>query len=160
MGEMTEEGIKTGRIVSFAILKATTQAIQMVSGSVGETKNEKDASSIVVGQRTRSRRPRCRHFQAQTLVSVQAPHNHSRNPLYSAPPPLYPLYNAQPHVQPPCYPQWNTLTPQSRPLIPQTYQNPSKPDFLSKPNDEMRQKSRDNFTPIGESYASLFQILV
>ncbi|KAF3656485.1 putative nitrate transporter 1.4-like [Capsicum annuum] len=49
MGEMIEEGIKTGRIVSFATLKATTQAIQKGSESVGEKKNEEDASTIVVG---------------------------------------------------------------------------------------------------------------
>ncbi|PHT66526.1 hypothetical protein T459_30951 [Capsicum annuum] len=66
MGEMIEEGIKTGRIMSFATLKATTQAIQKGSGSVGEKKNEEDASAIIVGQQERSRRPRHRHSQAQT----------------------------------------------------------------------------------------------
>ena len=35
IGEMIEEGIKTGRIMSFAILKVTTQEIQKGSGSVG-----------------------------------------------------------------------------------------------------------------------------
>ncbi|PHT87723.1 hypothetical protein T459_09829 [Capsicum annuum] len=70
------------------------------------------------------------------------------------------MYNAQPHVQPPSYPQWHTPTPQSHPPIPQIYQSPSRPDFRSKLNNEMRQKSRDSFTPIGESYASLFQRLV
>ena len=38
IGEMIEDGIKTGRIASFAILKATTQAIQKGSASVGEKK--------------------------------------------------------------------------------------------------------------------------
>ncbi|KAF3635016.1 putative nitrate transporter 1.4-like [Capsicum annuum] len=54
MGEMIEEGIKTGRIVSFAILKATAQAIQKGSGSVGEKKNEEDASAIVNVKKTTS----------------------------------------------------------------------------------------------------------
>ncbi|KAM3376533.1 hypothetical protein P3S68_015248 [Capsicum galapagoense] len=126
----------------------------------GGKENEEDASSIAVGRRARSRRPRCRHSQAQTQVHAQAPHNHSQNLLYSAPPPPYVVYNAQPYVQPPSYPQWNIPTRQSRLLTPQTYKNPSKPNFLSKPNDEMRQKSRDSFTPIGESYANLFQRLV
>ncbi|PHT71915.1 hypothetical protein T459_22700 [Capsicum annuum] len=49
LGEMIEEGIKTGRIVSFATLNGTTQAIQKGSGIVGEKKNEEDASAIVVG---------------------------------------------------------------------------------------------------------------
>ncbi|KAF3656188.1 hypothetical protein FXO38_14273 [Capsicum annuum] len=48
---------------------------------------------------------------------------------------------------------------ESHPQTPQTYQSPSRSDFQSKPNNEMGQKSRDIFTPIGESYASLFQRL-
>ncbi|PHT85630.1 hypothetical protein T459_07736 [Capsicum annuum] len=36
----------------------------------------------------------------------------------------------------------------------------SRLDFWSKPNNEMRQKSKDSFTPIGESCPSLFQRLV
>ncbi|KAM3199798.1 hypothetical protein P3L10_032158 [Capsicum annuum] len=43
---------------------------------------------------------------------------------------------------------------------PQTYQSPSRPDFRFNPNNEIRQKLRDSFTPIGELYASLFQRLV
>ncbi|PHT66756.1 hypothetical protein T459_31181 [Capsicum annuum] len=66
MGEIIEEGIKTGCIVSFATLKATTQAIQKSSGSVGEKKNEEDASATVVGQQDRSRRPRRHRSQAPT----------------------------------------------------------------------------------------------
>ncbi|PHT73091.1 hypothetical protein T459_23876 [Capsicum annuum] len=51
MRELIGEGIKTGHIVSFAILKSTTQAIQKGSGSVGENNNEEDAYVVVVGQR-------------------------------------------------------------------------------------------------------------
>ncbi|KAM3263387.1 hypothetical protein P3L10_000381 [Capsicum annuum] len=160
MGEMIEERIKTGQIVSFATLKVTTQVIKNGSGSVGEKNNEENASAIIVGQQERSTRPHRRRSQAQAQVYAQAPHNHSQNPLYSVPPHPYPVYNAQPHVQLSSYPQWHTPTPQSHPLTPQTYQNPSKPDFLSKPNNEMRKKSIDSFTPIGESYASLFKRLV
>ncbi|KAF3644714.1 putative nitrate transporter 1.4-like [Capsicum annuum] len=111
MGEMIEEGIKTGRIMSFTTLKATTQVIQKGSGSVGEKKNEEDASAIIVGQQERSRRPRRRGSQDQAQVYAQAPHNHSQNPLYSIPPHPYPLYNAQPHVQPSSYLQWHTPMP-------------------------------------------------
>ncbi|KAM3270794.1 hypothetical protein P3S67_028996 [Capsicum chacoense] len=50
MREMIEDRIKIGRIMSFATLKATTQAIQKGSGSVGGKKNEEDASAIAVGQ--------------------------------------------------------------------------------------------------------------
>ncbi|KAF3623272.1 putative cell differentiation protein RCD1 -like protein [Capsicum annuum] len=57
MGEMIEDGIKTGRIVSFTTLKATTQAIQKGSGSVEGKKYEEDASAIVVGQQAQARGP-------------------------------------------------------------------------------------------------------
>ncbi|KAM3342339.1 hypothetical protein P3S68_027305 [Capsicum galapagoense] len=97
MGEIIEDGIKFGRIVSFATLKAITQAIQKGSVSFGEKKNEEDASTIVVGQRERSRRPRRRRYQAQAHIYAQDPHNHSLSPLYSSPLPSYPVYNAQPH---------------------------------------------------------------
>ncbi|KAM3266202.1 hypothetical protein P3L10_003196 [Capsicum annuum] len=144
IGEMIEDGIKSGRIVSFATLNPTTQVIQKGSGSVGEKENEEDASTIAVRPWELSRRPRRRRSQAQDQVHAQAPHNHSQSPLYSSPPPPYPVHNAQPYVQPLSYPQWHTPTPQSHPLIPQIYQNPSKPNFLSNPKNEIRQKSRDS----------------
>ncbi|KAF3630634.1 putative cell differentiation protein RCD1 -like protein [Capsicum annuum] len=50
MGEMIEDGIKTGRIVSFATLKMTTQAIQKGLGNVGGKKNEEDVATIVTEQ--------------------------------------------------------------------------------------------------------------
>ncbi|PHU14913.1 hypothetical protein BC332_16118 [Capsicum chinense] len=66
MGKMIEDGIKTGRIVSFATLKTTTQAIQKGSGSVGGNKNDEDASTIVVGQQNIDREERSSHADMQT----------------------------------------------------------------------------------------------
>ncbi|KAM3398618.1 hypothetical protein P3S68_002134 [Capsicum galapagoense] len=160
MGEIIEDGIKSCRIVSFATLKKNIQVIQKGSGSVGENKNGEDASTVVVEQRERSRRPRRRRSQAQVQFHAQALHNHSQSPLYSSPPPLYPVYNAQPLVQSSSYLQGHTPTTQSHPPTLQIYQSPSRPNFLSKTNNEMRQKLRDSFTPIRESYTSLFQRLV
>ncbi|KAM3283231.1 hypothetical protein P3S67_026876 [Capsicum chacoense] len=99
MGEMIRDGIKTGRIMSFATLKETTQAIQKE-------------------------------------------------------------YNGQPYVQPPSYPHWCAPTLPSYPPTLHTYRSPSRPGFQFKPNNKMRQKSRDSFIPIGASYTSLFQRLV
>ncbi|KAF3653734.1 hypothetical protein FXO37_16805 [Capsicum annuum] len=160
MGEMIEDEIKTSRIVSFTALKATTQAIQKGSGSVGGKKNEEDASAIIVGQQARARGPYHRYPRAQTQVYGQVPQNFSQNPLYSISPSPYQVYNAQPYVQPPSYPYWRTLTLPRYPPTPHTYRSPSRPGFQFKPNNKMRQKSRDSFTPIGESYVSLFQRLV
>ncbi|PHT72014.1 hypothetical protein T459_22799 [Capsicum annuum] len=160
MGEMIEDEIKTSRIVSFTALKATTQAIQKGSGSVGGKKNEEDASAIIVGQQARARGPYHRYPRAQTQVYGQVPQNFSQNPLYSISPSPYQVYNAQPYVQPPSYPYWHTLTLPRYPPTPHTYRSPSRPGFQFKPNNKMRQKLRDSFTPIGESYVSLFQRLV
>ncbi|PHU17722.1 hypothetical protein BC332_13417 [Capsicum chinense] len=129
IGEMIENGIKSDRIVSFATLKENIQAIQKGSASVGEKKNEEDAFTIVVEQSERSRRPQYHRSQAQVQFFAQALHNHSQSPLYSSPPPLYPVYNAQPRVQPTSYLQWHTPTTQSHPPIPQIYQSPSTPNF-------------------------------
>ncbi|PHT77202.1 hypothetical protein T459_20724 [Capsicum annuum] len=156
IGEIVEDGIKTARIVSFATLKASTQAIQKGSGSVEGKKNEEDASAIIVGQKARARGPYHRYLRAQTQVYGQVPQNPSQNPLYSIPPSSYQVYNAQPYVQPPSYPHWRAPTLPSYPPTPHTYRSPSRPGFQFKPNNEMRQKLRDSFTPIGESYASLF----
>ncbi|KAF3666328.1 hypothetical protein FXO37_10617 [Capsicum annuum] len=129
MGEMIEDGIKTGYIVSFATLKATTQAIQKGSESVRGKKYEEDASAIVVGQQARARGPNHHYLQAQTQAYAQAPQNHSQNLLYFIPPPPYPVYNAQPYVQSPSYPQWRAPTPQSYTQTLQTYRSASRPNF-------------------------------
>ncbi|KAF3680240.1 hypothetical protein T459_35085 [Capsicum annuum] len=39
-------------------------------------------------------------------------------------------------------------------------QRTSRPDVSSKSNNKKRQESKDNFTPVGELYANLFQRLV
>ncbi|KAM3338046.1 hypothetical protein P3S68_032372 [Capsicum galapagoense] len=61
-------------------------------------------------------------------------------------------YQAQVHTQA-LYNPFNNLLYY---ISPPSYQT----DFRSNPNNEMRQKLRDTFTPIGESYASLFKKLV
>ncbi|PHU01565.1 hypothetical protein BC332_31352 [Capsicum chinense] len=129
MGEMIEDGIKTGHIVSFATLKANTQAIQKGLGSVGGKKNEEDASAIAVGQQAWARGPHHRYPWAQTQVYAQAPQNLYQNPLYPIPPPPYQVYNAQSYVQPLSYPHWRAPTLPSHPPTPHTYQSPSRHSF-------------------------------
>ena len=73
MGEIIVDGIKTGRIVSFVTLKATTQTIQKGLGNVGGKKNEEYASAIIVGQQARARGPYHRYPRAQTQVYGQVP---------------------------------------------------------------------------------------
>ena len=46
IGEMVESGLKTGRIVSQAAIKATTQAIQGDSTSFGNRKRKEEVISL------------------------------------------------------------------------------------------------------------------
>ncbi|PHT61197.1 hypothetical protein T459_34954 [Capsicum annuum] len=121
MGEIIEDRIKIGLIMSFATLKATTQAIQKGSGSVGGKKNEEDASAMAVGQQARTRGQHHCYPRAQTQVYAQAPQNLYQNPLYFIPPPPYQVYTVQPYVQPPSYPHWRVPTLLSHPPTPHTY---------------------------------------
>ncbi|PHU21561.1 DNA mismatch repair protein MSH1, mitochondrial [Capsicum chinense] len=54
------------------------------------------------------------------------------------------------------YSQWHTPVPQHRPRPPRIYQGTSKSKSYPWPEFAKRRKEKDNFTPIGESYASLF----
>ncbi|KAM3307546.1 hypothetical protein P3S67_009289 [Capsicum chacoense] len=138
------------------------------------------------GAKQSSRGPTQQYCQFQSRACTSNSYAHMQqgsslqNPRYFIPLPQYTLNNTQLYAHSFSYPQWNTPTPQSYPSIPQIYQppsrpnfrsktnnemrqiyqSPSRPNFRSKTNNEMRQKLRDCFTPIGESYASLFQRLV
>ena len=49
---MVENGIKSGKIVSQAALKATTQVLQNGSGNIGRKKRREDVATIVSAPRT------------------------------------------------------------------------------------------------------------
>ncbi|XP_019240020.1 PREDICTED: uncharacterized protein LOC109220015 [Nicotiana attenuata] len=67
---------------------------------------------------------------------------------------------AMSYAQPPPYPQWRAPTPQNPYPPPQTYRNPTGPSFRPRPKyRKERQQRKQTFTPLGESYASLFQRL-
>ncbi|KAM3382082.1 hypothetical protein P3S68_007655 [Capsicum galapagoense] len=144
VGEMVENGIKSGKIISQAALKATTQAIQSGSRSFGENKRKDDVVTVVPGLR-------------QNWRCARQPY--TQNPLYFISSPQYPSYNAQPYARTLFYSQWHAPTTQNHLPTPPTYPSPSIFDFCSKPNNEKKQKLRDNFTLIRESYTSLFQKL-
>ncbi|KAG5631436.1 hypothetical protein H5410_003153 [Solanum commersonii] len=52
VGEMLENGIKSGKIVSQAALKATTQVLQNGSGNIGGKKRREDVSTVVLVPQT------------------------------------------------------------------------------------------------------------
>ncbi|KAM3235654.1 hypothetical protein P3L10_015691 [Capsicum annuum] len=144
VGEMVENGIKSGKIISQASLKATTQEIQSGSRSFSGNKRKEDVATVVPGTR-------------QNWSGAHQPY--AQNPLCFISSPQYPSCNAHPYVRTLSYPQWRAPTPQNHLLISVTYPSPSRFDFRSKSNNEKKQKLRDNFTPIGESYTRLFQKL-
>ncbi|XP_070035692.1 uncharacterized protein [Nicotiana tomentosiformis] len=64
------------------------------------------------------------------------------------------------YAQPPPYPQWHAPTPQNPYPPPQPYRNPTGPSFRSRPDyRKERQQRKETFTPLRESYTSLFQRL-
>ncbi|XP_070014345.1 uncharacterized protein [Nicotiana sylvestris] len=73
----------------------------------------------------------------------------------------------QAYDQPPPYPEWRALVPQNTYPAPQNaypppqpYQNPNGSNFRTRPEYRReRQQRKQTFTPLGESYASLFQRL-
>ncbi|KAM3199506.1 hypothetical protein P3L10_031866 [Capsicum annuum] len=63
------------------------------------------------------------------------------------------------YAHPSSYPQCHAPIPQHRSQPPQIYQGISKSKFHPRPEFAKRRKEKDNYTPIGKFYASLFQRL-
>lgn len=74
MGEIIEDGIKTGRIVSFSTLKATTQAIQSGLRAFGGKKKKEEVATVVAGLHDYTKRPPHPYFQSQAQVYAQPPY--------------------------------------------------------------------------------------
>ncbi|XP_015075903.1 uncharacterized protein LOC107020089 [Solanum pennellii] len=146
VGEMVENGIKSGKIVSQAALKATTQVLQNGSGNIGGKKRREDVATIVSAPRT------------HVLGNSQQHYFPSQAPQYSVPYTPYHVFNAQP-IAPPSYPQWRSPTPQNHPPPPQVLQNTIRIPSRPRPQYKKGNGVKDEFTPIGVSYASLFQKL-
>ncbi|XP_070033764.1 uncharacterized protein [Nicotiana tomentosiformis] len=168
MGGMVEEGLKSSKIMSYSTIKATTQAIQSGTGSLLGKKKKDDVAMFVSGS---GRGPRGSPHQytqprPQPQAYTQAPYNPyphyfpPQDPQYSVRPPQYHVHHAQSYAQPPPYPQWRAPTPQNPYLPPQPYRNPTGPSFQSTLDyRKERQQRKETFTPLGESYTSLFQRL-
>ncbi|XP_015057530.1 uncharacterized protein LOC107003756 [Solanum pennellii] len=98
VGEMVENGIKSGKIVSQTALKATTQVLQSGSGNIGGKKRREDVDTIVSAPRIHVQDNSPQHYFP------------SQAPQYSVPYTPYHVFNAQP-IAPPSYPQWRAPTP-------------------------------------------------
>ncbi|XP_075110275.1 uncharacterized protein LOC142181262 [Nicotiana tabacum] len=148
MGEMVENGLKTGRIISQRALKAAALAVQIEAGNTNEGDEE---IMVISGSRRGPRRTSRRYVQ---------PHQVSHDPLkhyYLLPNPPYFVDPSQYVAQPSNHPRKRARVSQNLHPLPQKFQLPYNPH----PSQGYRkkQKLKDSFTPIGESYASLFEKL-
>jgi len=156
IGEMVESGLKTGRIVSQTTIKATTQAIQGGSGSFGNRKRKEEVSSLASGSRGAQRNSNCPYPPLQGQSSYPQ-HYYPYVPQYPVTPSPYTVFNAQSYVHSPNRPHFRAPTQGNlRPQRP-PYQVPYNSSPMQNYAQEQGQKRK--FTPLGESYSSLFQKL-
>ncbi|PHU05609.1 hypothetical protein BC332_26431 [Capsicum chinense] len=127
-----------------------------------EGKKKKNTSIVMPGPKQSLRDPTHQYCHSQSRAYILYPHNHlqhgfflqnPRNPILL---PQYPLNNAQLYSHPSFYPQWHAPIPQHHPRPPQIYQGTPKSKFHPSPEFAKKRKEKDNFTPIGKSYDSLF----
>ncbi|XP_019242213.1 PREDICTED: uncharacterized protein LOC109222301 [Nicotiana attenuata] len=159
IGEIVENGMKSGKIVSQAALKATTQAIQSGSGSFGNRKKKEEGSMMASGFGGVQRGIVPSYVQFQQGQS-NSPHHYypPQGPWYSVPSQQCIVFNAQAYARSPNHQQWRAPTPLCFRQLRPNFQVPYNPRPRQKYVRE--QKPKKKFTPIGESYTSLFRKLM
>nr|XP_016512975.1 PREDICTED: uncharacterized protein LOC107830017 [Nicotiana tabacum] len=96
IGEMVENGLKTGRILSQSAQRATSQAIQ--SGSEGLASRKKKEEGAIMASCLRSSR-RSRDYSVQPSRAPQYYYPH-QDAAYAMAPHPYVVMNAQPYTRP------------------------------------------------------------
>ncbi|XP_009610405.2 uncharacterized protein [Nicotiana tomentosiformis] len=94
IGEIVENGLKAGRILSQSALRATSQAIQSGSGSLASRKKKEEGAMMASSLRN-SRRPRDYSGPPSRAPQHYYPH---QDAAYAMAPHLYAVMNAQPHT--------------------------------------------------------------
>ncbi|XP_070047341.1 uncharacterized protein [Nicotiana tomentosiformis] len=151
IGEMVENGLKTGKIISQAVLKAATKAVQIESDNFSDT-NEKDEETVMTIRSRRGPRRTSRRYEQPHQVFDDSPEHY-----YPPQNPQCPIAPLQYVVQPPRHPRRQAPASQNLHQPSQNFQVPYNPHPSQWYRGEQRLK--DNFTPIGESYASMFEKL-
>ncbi|XP_019248531.1 PREDICTED: uncharacterized protein LOC109227789 [Nicotiana attenuata] len=136
IGETIENGLSTGRIISQAALKAATKEIQnMLNSCVNQKKNDEEA------------------MMASRAKRGQKGASQPSDPRYS----VAPQYATRSYAKPSKCQHMRALT---LTYLHSRHQNSqSLYNACPKQEYEREQKRRDNFTPIVESYTSLFERL-
>ncbi|XP_070036707.1 uncharacterized protein [Nicotiana tomentosiformis] len=150
IGETVENGMKLGKIVSQAALKATTQAIQSGSGNFGNRKKKEEGSMMESGFGGVQRGIAPSYVQFQQEQSNSPQHYYPpQGPRYSVPLQQYTMFNAQAYARPPNHQQWRAPIPQGSHQLQPNFQAPYNPRPLEEYVREHEPKKE--FTPIGES---------
>ncbi|XP_060177795.1 uncharacterized protein LOC132607732 [Lycium barbarum] len=156
VGEMVENGIKSGKILSQVELDATTQAIQNRSGGFGNRKKKEEGS--MMASRSSAAQKGTNH-QVQQGQSNSPQHFYPyQDPHYSIAPPQYTIFNTQAYARPPQRQQVRAPAPQG--FRPQQHNFQAPYDSRPKTDYVREQGQRENFTLIGESYTSLLRKLI
>ncbi|XP_019229712.1 PREDICTED: uncharacterized protein LOC109210713 [Nicotiana attenuata] len=155
IGEMVENGLKTGCILSQSAIRATSQAIQSGSGGVANRKKKEEVA--MAASSLRNPRPP-RNYFPPSIPHRYFPH---QDVAYTMAPQPYAVMNAQPYAHPQQqFNQNRAPLPKNNPPHQAPY-NPRPPQNNFPYNARAREPPRrNNFTPIGESYSSLFPKLV
>ncbi|XP_075077306.1 uncharacterized protein LOC142164041 [Nicotiana tabacum] len=159
IGEIVENGMKSGKIVSQAALKETAQAIQSGSGNFRNRKKKEEGSMMAFGFGEVQRGIAPSYVQLQQGQSNSPQHYYPpQGPQYSVPLQQYTVFNAQAYARPPNHQQWRAPIPQGSRQLRPNFQAPYNP----RPRQEYvrEQELKKEFTPIGESYTSLFRKLM
>ncbi|XP_019256304.1 PREDICTED: uncharacterized protein LOC109234693 [Nicotiana attenuata] len=167
MGGMVEEGLKSNKIMSYSAIKATTQAIQSGTGGVLGKKKKEEVATVESGAWSRSRGPSPYYNQPRPTTKIT-------HTLHIS------LHNTITHRQIHIFPstmlklipslrltrngvrRLPKLIPSSTKHLstPRAYRNPPGAGHRPSPalKNERLQKQK-TFTPLGESYTTLFHKL-
>ncbi|XP_075103481.1 uncharacterized protein LOC142178056 [Nicotiana tabacum] len=155
IGEMVENGLKIGRILSQSAIRATSQAIQ--GGSRGVANRKKKEEVAMTTSSVRKPRLARLHFSERTPQHYY-PHQDAAYAMHLQ---SYAVMNAQPYARPQQQFHQNRAQFPRNQLPHQDQYNPRPPQNNFPYNARARELPRKtNFTPIGESYSSLFPKLV
>ncbi|XP_019258200.1 PREDICTED: uncharacterized protein LOC109236473 [Nicotiana attenuata] len=151
IGEMVENHLKTGRILSHSAIRATPQAIQSGSWAAANRKKKEEVAMMASSLRN-PRQPRGYFDSSSSTPQHNYPH---QDAAYAMTPQPYAVKNAQPYARPQQQYNQNKAPPSRNNPPHQAPYNPRPPQNNFPYNARAREPPRKtNFTPIGESFQS------
>nr|XP_009592185.1 uncharacterized protein LOC104089071 [Nicotiana tomentosiformis] len=133
IGEMVENGLKTGRIISQSALRATSQAIQNGSGGLANRKKREEGAMMASGLRGPHR------SRDHSYLPSRTPQHYylHQDAAYTVAPPPYAVMNDKPYTWPQQHynqhrappPEITILQMGLLQLVPPNWQNPKSPSY-------------------------------